>query len=315
MHSWPSPPETTCAKSVNLTQKFRLVRMSALHYWFMQPGIITGLQGIMLNMAEINFMSAKHMDAHWACNRPRRAKTNVVLLSARSASLVRRLTRTREFCEEIEYVDLTAQIVRAIPSWKDQPAILHAPGPSWPQESRTDGHIPQVAELLADFSSNHGKRLNAPKGRRLDGLAGTPELEVVLNAAMAVLSRHKNLDILEEECEMRVMGVGSASLQVLAVQHEIGEPLDLNGDILMDFFVDHIIRVRAIFVTSLLRLASLSIAKFVTWAVDDHHMTASIHVKRAWHNIRHIRLKTLPPRAAPPHTLCRSATYPGNSGN
>ncbi|KAF8144196.1 hypothetical protein K438DRAFT_1783068 [Mycena galopus ATCC 62051] len=71
------------------------------------------------------------------------------------------------------------------------------------------------------------------------GLVPTPELEVVLDAAMAVLLRHKNfLDILEEECEMRVMGVGSASLQVLAVQHEIGEPLNLNGDILMDFFVD-----------------------------------------------------------------------------
>ncbi|KAF8145894.1 hypothetical protein K438DRAFT_1991356 [Mycena galopus ATCC 62051] len=74
------------------------------------------------------------------------------------------------------------------------------------------------------------------------GLVPTPELEVVLDAAMAVLLRHKNfLDILEEECEMRVMGVGSASLQVLAVQHEIREPLNLNGDILMDFFIDCII--------------------------------------------------------------------------
>ncbi|KAF8144195.1 hypothetical protein K438DRAFT_1783067 [Mycena galopus ATCC 62051] len=45
---WPSPPETTCAKSVNLTQKFRLVR----------PGIIAELQGIMLNMAEMFFRAA-----------------------------------------------------------------------------------------------------------------------------------------------------------------------------------------------------------------------------------------------------------------
>ncbi|KAF8135259.1 hypothetical protein K438DRAFT_1997452 [Mycena galopus ATCC 62051] len=58
---------------------------------------------------------------------------------------------------------------------------------------------------------------------------------------MAALLRHENfLSILEEECERRVMGVGSALLQILAVQHEIREPLDLKGDILTDFFADRV---------------------------------------------------------------------------
>ena len=46
---------------------------------------------------------------------------------------------------------------------------------------------------------------------------------------------HKNLsNLLEPERQERVFGVGSVLMQIVAVQQELGEPLNLNGDILQD---------------------------------------------------------------------------------
>ncbi|KAF8132128.1 hypothetical protein K438DRAFT_1788072 [Mycena galopus ATCC 62051] len=125
--------------------------VQACSHWFMQPGIITGLQGI-----------AKHMKARWARNRPWHAKCSdqFRLLSARLASLVRRLTRTPEFCEEIEYVDLTAQVLEKI----SLPFYMHPDHPGHKNPELVDifsAAIPQVAEILADCDSNHGMVANS----------------------------------------------------------------------------------------------------------------------------------------------------------
>ncbi|KAF8142419.1 hypothetical protein K438DRAFT_1784824 [Mycena galopus ATCC 62051] len=177
--------------------------------------------------------------------------------SALPSSIIRRFTRERGFCEEIEYIDLTANMLGKI----RLPFYMHPDHPRHKNPELADifsAAIPQIAEILAAFDSNHRvvanflnyfrsrkeveRRKNAGNWMASLGLVPTPELEVVLDAAMAALLRHENfLSILEEECEMRVMGVGSALLQILAVQYEIGEPLDLNGDILMDFFADRVV--------------------------------------------------------------------------
>ncbi|KAJ7810907.1 hypothetical protein B0H14DRAFT_2606979 [Mycena olivaceomarginata] len=65
------------------------------------------------------------------------------------------------------------------------------------------------------------------------GLVLTPELETVLTDPLIRLINHPALlRLTEEECQTRVMGVASVLLQILAVQHELGEPLNLNGDLI-----------------------------------------------------------------------------------
>ncbi|KAJ7090528.1 hypothetical protein C8R44DRAFT_891962 [Mycena epipterygia] len=67
------------------------------------------------------------------------------------------------------------------------------------------------------------------------GLVPTPELEAVTAPILDALLSHDLLsNLLESERNMRVLGVGSALLQVLAVQKELDEPLDLNGDLRVD---------------------------------------------------------------------------------
>ncbi|KAJ7846633.1 hypothetical protein B0H14DRAFT_2584084 [Mycena olivaceomarginata] len=63
------------------------------------------------------------------------------------------------------------------------------------------------------------------------GLGLTPELEVVLTDPLISLMDHPALPKLtEEEFQKRVMGIGSVLLQLLAIQHELGELLNVNGD-------------------------------------------------------------------------------------
>ncbi|KAJ6448225.1 hypothetical protein C8R45DRAFT_948131 [Mycena sanguinolenta] len=70
-------------------------------------------------------------------------------------------------------------------------------------------------------------------------------LEEVLSGPLIALLRHKALSALsEEERNDRVFGVGSALLQMLAVQRELGEPLNLNGDMLDDLLIRRVIRCR-----------------------------------------------------------------------
>jgi hypothetical protein len=67
------------------------------------------------------------------------------------------------------------------------------------------------------------------------GLVPTPELEPVLsNPLIKVMGHNDLLDLTQEECHARVMGVGSVIFQLLAAQHEFGEPLNLNGDLIED---------------------------------------------------------------------------------
>ncbi|KAJ6564129.1 hypothetical protein B0H19DRAFT_1067722 [Mycena capillaripes] len=74
---------------------------------------------------------------------------------------------------------------------------------------------------------------------------GMQEKETPANAPTTSLDlmAHSVLsDLVEEECNARVMGVGSVLLQFLAIQNELGEPLNLNGDLLKDLVDDSIVR-------------------------------------------------------------------------
>ncbi|KAJ6473956.1 hypothetical protein DFH09DRAFT_1109732 [Mycena vulgaris] len=110
--------------------------------------------------------------------------------------------------------------------------------------------LPLVAKILAAFDDDHPviKDFNqilanekAVKRRRgagdwmaTYGLVLTPELEAVLSDPLGNLLIHRDLSHLREPVRNdRVMRVGSALLQ-LAVQNELSELLNLNGDLLAD---------------------------------------------------------------------------------
>ncbi|KAJ6521137.1 hypothetical protein DFH09DRAFT_1097913 [Mycena vulgaris] len=94
-------------------------------------------------------------------------------------------------------------------------------------------------------------RQNTYSGKAADwirtlGLVPTPELEAILSAPLISLMAHPGLsDIPEHECHTRVMGVGSVLLQLLAVQHKLKEPLDLNGDLIEDLLDNSVVPCRS----------------------------------------------------------------------
>ncbi|KAJ7486717.1 hypothetical protein FB451DRAFT_1534719 [Mycena latifolia] len=109
----------------------------------------------------------------------------------------------------------------------------------------------RVAKTLAEFDDNHPvvrdfneyfstKKLvqrhrEAVEWMKKLGLAVTPELEAVLTEPQLTLLKDNELTHLKEpERHRRVMGVGSVLLQLLAIQTELGEPLNLNGDLVAD---------------------------------------------------------------------------------
>jgi hypothetical protein len=134
------------------------------------------------------------------------------------------------------------------------------PGHKNPQLAHIfDAAIPHAAEILATFDpahpvisnfNEHFKGSKAIERRRAAGdwmrtlnLVPTPELEAVLQPSLTILLGHQALaHLLEPECQERVLGVGSALLQTLAVQHELREPLNLNGDILEDLITGRVVR-------------------------------------------------------------------------
>ncbi|KAJ6540191.1 hypothetical protein DFH09DRAFT_1323208 [Mycena vulgaris] len=78
------------------------------------------------------------------------------------------------------------------------------------------------------------------------GLVPTPELEVILSAPLLSVMQHESLcDIREDECSRRVLGVGSVLLQLLSVQHELWEPLNLNGDRVHDVLDKSVVHYRS----------------------------------------------------------------------
>jgi hypothetical protein len=116
-----------------------------------------------------------------------------------------------------------------------------------------------MAEIFAHFDIHHPIVANFKKTfkgkkplQRRRGLADwmgtfnfvpTPEPEEVLSPPLATLLHHGMLSQLsEEDRNERVFGVGSALLQILAIQKEIGEPLNLNGDVLHDLLKDRVVR-------------------------------------------------------------------------
>ncbi|KAJ7131757.1 hypothetical protein C8R43DRAFT_956965 [Mycena crocata] len=102
--------------------------------------------------------------------------------------------------------------------------------------------IPQVAEILAAWDNAHPVIAKFERRRKagdwmstLRSLVPTPELEVVLAPPLATLMEHRLLaELVDDERNARALGVGSALLQLLAVQIELEEPLNLNGDLISD---------------------------------------------------------------------------------
>jgi hypothetical protein len=74
------------------------------------------------------------------------------------------------------------------------------------------------------------------------GLVPNPELEAVLEPALEKLMKHVKLARLRDaERSKRALGVGSALFQFLAIQQELNEPLNLNGDLLADILDDRVV--------------------------------------------------------------------------
>ncbi|KAK7046405.1 hypothetical protein R3P38DRAFT_2607245 [Favolaschia claudopus] len=137
--------------------------------------------------------------------------------------------------------------------------------------------IPSIVTILTDFSVHHplvqhyinfATEAKKPKKRpkrgafhitptessiafdwqETIGLGSTPEQNALKARAIETLLKRFTLNPLDPddkfspaEWQMRVSSVGSALLQILAVQHELKEPLNLNGDILDDLLSQKII--------------------------------------------------------------------------
>jgi hypothetical protein len=128
-----------------------------------------------------------------------------------------------------------------------------------------DAAISTIATILQTFDDSHPvvehfnvffkpivvkggkKKLNpsrdADQWMRSFGLVPTPELDAVLEPALENLMRHTKLAGLpDDERSKRALGVGSALFQLLAVQQQLDEPLDLNGDLLADILDAGVVR-------------------------------------------------------------------------
>ncbi|KAJ6473787.1 hypothetical protein C8R45DRAFT_1011858 [Mycena sanguinolenta] len=158
--------------------------------------------------------------------------------------------RSRKFCEGISAVQLSGnQIGKVRLPWYMKPDDPEHNNPEL--TAIFIAAIPQVAKILADFDEGHpvvaayndffktkkliDRHREAGDWMRTFNLVPTPELEAVLSDPLISLMKHTALaDIQEPECHRRVMAVGSALLQLLAVQHVLGEQLNLNGDMMND---------------------------------------------------------------------------------
>ena len=115
-----------------------------------------------------------------------------------------------------------------------------------------------VARILATFPDDHpviasfnkyfsGKKTTehhrgAGEWMRTLSLVPTPQLEAILESSLQSLACHMHLvHVPEPELQRRLLGVGSALLQLLAVQRELGEALNLNGDVLQDLLTGRIV--------------------------------------------------------------------------
>ncbi|KAJ7240009.1 hypothetical protein C8J57DRAFT_1478262 [Mycena rebaudengoi] len=180
--------------------------------------------------------------------------------------LLQTFKRSRKFCLEIKDVQLTEHQVFSCSFawiWAHQPIQIgsvrlpHFLDPSSEDHQNPalselfDAALPLVAEILEVFTNDHpivahfnkyfaGKKMiersrGAGNWMGSFGIVPTPELEEVLAPPLTRLLSHNGLShLLEPERNQRVMGMGSALLQLLAVQVELKEEPNLNGDLLDD---------------------------------------------------------------------------------
>ncbi|KAJ7769967.1 hypothetical protein B0H16DRAFT_1452339 [Mycena metata] len=166
--------------------------------------------------------------------------------------------RGRQFCDEIAEVKLTAKQIGQI----RMPFFML---PDHPHKNQVlaeifDAAVSPIANILVTFSEDHPvvadciknglqqQQINAKPDQRTVlwmrslGLIQTAELKFLLEAVLPQLLMHKTLEPLPPaERNQRVLTVGSVLLQLLAVQHALGEPLNLNGDILDDLVVGNVV--------------------------------------------------------------------------
>ncbi|KAJ7283204.1 hypothetical protein C8J57DRAFT_1675521 [Mycena rebaudengoi] len=171
--------------------------------------------------------------------------------------MLRTIYRSRKFLKEVQDVQITENQIGNI----CLPFYMKPDDPNHKNPTLTaifDAALPLVAEILASWNNGHpvirsfetffiekkkhARAREADNWMRTLGLHPTPELEAVLTDPLMHLMGHDALlGITQQECNIRVMGVGSVLFQLLAVQHELGEPLDLNGDLIEDLKDDNVV--------------------------------------------------------------------------
>ncbi|KAJ7242254.1 hypothetical protein C8J57DRAFT_1526301 [Mycena rebaudengoi] len=160
--------------------------------------------------------------------------------------ILRTYYQSRDFCREISEITLKP----------NQPDIEHENAAL--SEIYSPEVIAHIAALLADFRESNpvinsyhdycsGRGTKQRQREELDWMRSlhlipSPEVECVLVEPQQQLLSHPNLAHIDlTERNHRVSAIGSVFLQLLAIQHEHGEPLDLNGG-----FVDHLIDGRVV---------------------------------------------------------------------
>ncbi|KAJ7214912.1 hypothetical protein GGX14DRAFT_392181 [Mycena pura] len=186
----------------------------------------------------------------------------IVYHSSSSATLLsnlRTFCKGRKFCQAIHEVNDNLQSKQIgkvrLPFYMEPDHPSHKD----PELERIfHAALPHVAKILATFPDDHpviasfnkyfsGKKATehhrgAGEWMRTLSLVPTPQLEAILEPSLQSLARHMHLvHVPEPELQRRLLGVGSALLQLLAVQRELGEALNLNGDVLQDLLTGRVV--------------------------------------------------------------------------
>ncbi|KAJ6463160.1 hypothetical protein C8R47DRAFT_1225277 [Mycena vitilis] len=157
--------------------------------------------------------------------------------------------RGRDFCEEISSVVLKSSQIGKIrlPSFMEPE--MSAP-PDHPLHAIFAGAVSRLSVVLADFHPAHpvvqaytqffGPKTSSARDTEAAQwlsnlrLSPTPELESLMQGPMQELLGRVVFKVGPTERRRRVLSVGSALLQLLAIQHELGEELNLNGETFED---------------------------------------------------------------------------------
>ncbi|KAJ7660274.1 hypothetical protein DFH06DRAFT_1401711 [Mycena polygramma] len=157
--------------------------------------------------------------------------------------------RGREFCEEVSSVVLKSSQIGKIrlPSYMEPE--MSAPD-DHPLIGIFAGSVTRLSVVLGDFNPAHpvigaytqffAKKNSSARDTEAAQwlsnlrLSPTPELESLMQAPIQELLGRVVFQVGPTERRRRVLSVGSALLQLLAIQHELGEELNLNGDTFED---------------------------------------------------------------------------------